>query len=104
GCHAALETDRTIGPSHLNYIDHNTGMKVHADSISSYEVLSPTCRQFSGPCQINGQPGTFTVQVCDNGEPGRNDTFSISLSTGYSAGGTLAGGNIQLHAPCAGKP
>lgn len=35
--------------------------------------------------------------VADNGEPGRSDTFEIILSTGYTAAGTLAGGNIQLH-------
>jgi len=40
----------------------------------------------------------YTVDVTDAGEPGRDDTFSITLSTGYSASGTLAGGNIKLHA------
>jgi hypothetical protein len=35
--------------------------------------------------------------VSDQGEPGRNDTFDLTLSTGYHASGTLAGGNIQVH-------
>jgi hypothetical protein len=40
----------------------------------------------------------FDVTVCDNGEPGKDvDTFTISMSDGYSAGGTLRGGNIQIH-------
>src|SRR5439155_74096 len=39
------------------------------------------------------------VVVSDNGEPGRSDTFSISLSNGYTASGKLAGGNIRLHTP-----
>jgi hypothetical protein len=45
----------------------------------------------------------YIVEVTDAGEPGRDDTFSIALSNGYSAGGKLAGGNIKLHAkpsPC----
>jgi hypothetical protein len=39
----------------------------------------------------------FKVYVEDNGEPGKNDVFKISLSNGYSAGGTLLNGNIQIH-------
>ena len=37
------------------------------------------------------------IDVADNGEPGRNDTFDIQLSNGYMAGGFQSGGNIQLH-------
>jgi hypothetical protein len=40
----------------------------------------------------------FEVDVCDNGEPGKDaDTFSILMSDGYSNAGTLGGGNVQLH-------
>jgi hypothetical protein len=32
------------------------------------------------------------------GEPGiGSDTFAIQIANGYSASGTLTGGNIQLH-------
>jgi hypothetical protein len=53
---------------------------------------------------MDGALGTALVQVTDNGEPGRNDLFSIRLSNGYNAGGDLGGfrkggGNIQLHKP-----
>ena len=53
---------------------------------------------------MNGQEGfTYEVDVTDNGEPGKNDRFSIRVSNAagylYTASGTLAGGNIQLHAP-----
>jgi len=56
----------------------------------------------TGTAEIDGQGGfTFDVTVADNGEPGRHDTFEITLSPGdYKASGTLAGGNIQLHRPC----
>ena len=51
--------------------------------------------------QVNVQDGfTYQVDVADNGEPGRNDTFALSLSSSYSASGTLSGGNIQLHLSC----
>lgn len=85
---------------HLTYIDHApSGPKVKGTGVTSYEVTGPTSRRISGTAEINGVGGfTYTVDVTDNGEPGRNDTFSITLSNGYSAAGTLAGGNIQLHA------
>jgi hypothetical protein len=37
------------------------------------------------------------IDVDDLGEPGNFDTFRIQTDSGYSAGGTLAGGNIQIH-------
>jgi hypothetical protein len=40
---------------------------------------------------------SFTVDVTDNGTPGILDTFSVSLSNGYSAGGNLTSGNITIH-------
>lgn len=87
---------------HFNYIDHNSGMHVKATSITEYVATGPTSRRFKGIAEINGVPGyTYDIEVADNGEPGRNtDTISISLSNHYSAGGRLAGGNIQLHRPC----
>lgn len=45
---------------------------------------------------VNGsQQVEFRVEIDDLGEPGRLDTFSISWS-GYAAGGTLNGGNVQI--------
>jgi len=84
---------------HLTYIDHGTGMKVKGTAVTDYVATGPTSRHISGTAEINGVSGSYTVDVTDAGEPGRDDTFSITLSNGYSASGTLAGGNIQLHAP-----
>jgi hypothetical protein len=85
---------------HLSYIDHGTRMKVKGTGVTSYEITGPTSRRIKGTCEINGQGGfTYQVDVSDNGEPGRNDTFAISLSNGYKASGNLGGGNIQLHTP-----
>jgi hypothetical protein len=97
--------DRSQTPVvHFNYIDHNTGMHVKATSVAGYVegTAGSTSRLFEGAAEIDGASGpTYSVEVADNGEPGRStDTFRISLSTGYTASGALAGGNIQLHKPC----
>jgi hypothetical protein len=90
---------------HLTYIDHGSnGIKVKGTSVTSYEIMGSTWRRIKGMAEVDGVGDIgYTVDVTDAGEPGRDDTFSITLSTGYSASGKLAGGNIQLHAkpnPC----
>jgi len=87
---------------HLTYIDHG-GTKVKGTAVTAYTVLDGTTRRIEGTAEVNGVGVTYTVDVADNGEPGRDDTFSIRLSNGYTASGKLAGGNIQLHlrpSPC----
>lgn len=87
---------------HLQYIDHGTGLKVKGTGVTAYAVTGPTSRHIEGTCEIDGTPGTYAIDVADNGEPGRGrDTFHLMLSNGYAAGPeTLDGGNIQLHTPC----
>lgn len=87
---------------HLNYIDHAPNApKVKGTGVTHYEVLDATTRRIEGTAEINGQPGfTYRVDVADEGEPGRSDRFTLSLSNGYSAAGDLAGGNLQLHNSC----
>jgi hypothetical protein len=86
---------------HLEYQDHGTGLKVHGTGVTAYAVTGPTMRHIEGTAEVNGQPGfTYQVDVADNGEPGRQDTFAINLSSGYTAADSLPGGNIQLHGPC----
>ena len=86
---------------HLAYIDHGAnGPQVKGTGVTAYDVVNTTTRHIEGTAQVNGQDGfTYQVDVADNGEPGRNDSFKLHLSTGYDASGTLAGGNIQLHVP-----
>jgi len=91
---------------HLTYIDHGqNGLKVKGTGVTAYTApdlkTHPTLRRIEGTAEVNGQSGfTYQVDVSDNGEPGRSDTFSLTLSNGYSASGSLDGGNIQLHQPC----
>jgi hypothetical protein len=86
---------------HLQYIDHGTRMKVKGTGVTGYMIVDSTLRHIEGTCEIDGASGyTYKVDVADKGEPGRNDTFSLALSNGKGASGTLAGGNIQIHSPC----
>jgi hypothetical protein len=83
---------------HLSYIDHGLGLKVKGLAVTAYEVTGPTSRRIAGTARVNGVDGFgYVADVSDNGEPGRADTFDLTLSNGYHAGGALAGGNIQLH-------
>jgi hypothetical protein len=87
----------------FNYVDHHLGMHVRATRIDVYgEGAAPNQRHFEGICQIDGQAGFgFVIDVADVAEPGAfQDSLSIQLSNGYSAGGLLTQGNIQLHDGC----
>jgi hypothetical protein len=100
GVHGGLRNGKLWGG--LNFLDHGNKMHVKSTAVTAYTVTGDKCRQIKFNVTINGNAGTATVDVCDNGEPGRNDTFSIKLSNGYTASGDLGGsrhggGNIQLH-------
>jgi fibronectin type 3 domain-containing protein/lysophospholipase L1-like esterase len=87
---------------HLNFKDQGTGMSVKATTITVYQTGStPNARHIEGTAAINGSDGfTFSADATDNGEPGTVDAFTLDLSNGYRASGTLGGGNIQLNSPC----
>jgi hypothetical protein len=74
-------------------------INLHSTGFYSLSVYSPTLAIFSGTATINGDSGhTFKVTIEDNGEPGKNDKFSIEIDGGtYSKSGTLTAGNIQIH-------
>jgi hypothetical protein len=91
------------GPGHPNGPQHNF------DDNQVY---------FGGPARyfVNAQWADgywFDVVAEDHGEPGRKDTYQITIRT-YANGqagnavfqtsGDLAGGNIQIHPPNAGHP
>jgi hypothetical protein len=61
-------------------------------------VVAGTHATFFGNATVNGQPTNYRIDVDDNGEPGKNrDTFKIQTGSGYTAGGTITGGNVQVH-------
>lgn len=94
----------------LTYLDKRANLIVGSVTIRNFckgggnlilARFSGTARldPFSETATVNGiRLDSFTVEVVDNGEPGRGaDTFSITLGSGYSASGVLTGGNIQIH-------
>jgi hypothetical protein len=83
----------------LTYIDHGTGMVVHATSFTTYTVVDANTRQVTGTCEVNGVGGfTFTAFLRDIAEPSTDDEFGIEIpAIAYIAHDRLAGGNIQLH-------
>jgi hypothetical protein len=86
----------------LSYHDHGrNGLKVKSTKVTSYIFIDAVTRQIEGVANVNGRGNfTYKVTVADNGEPGRNDTFKLELSNGYSASGVMQNGNIQLHTKC----
>jgi hypothetical protein len=83
---------------HVNFVDHASGLHVRSTDITAYIIVNATTRRIEGTAILNdGSTVTFVVIVTDNGEPGTADTFSISLSNGFTASGTLVGGNVQVH-------
>src|SRR2546430_11577205 len=88
------------GLGHLEYQDHGTGMNVHGTGVLSYGPPSPSlnlganAREITGTANVNGQSGfTYTVDLADNGEPGKGiDFFQITIhQTGYTYTYTAAG-------------
>jgi CSLREA domain-containing protein len=78
-------------------IDHGLGVHVHCKDVDALAVTG-THATFSGTATVNGTDTTYRIDVDDNGEPGAGrDTFQISTGTGYTAGGTLVHGNVQVH-------
>jgi len=79
---------------HLEYIDHGTGLNVHATEITAY-IFEDTGVDFDanghpvgrriicGTARTNLPDGdvNFAVRAQDNGEPGVNDNFDIKLTS-----------------------
>ena len=99
GVSGGIKNDKFWGQ--LSFNDHN-GTKVKSTGVTGYFVIDALTRQIDGTARLNGkEPVTYTVIVTDKGEPGRDDSFDLVLSNGYSISGTLiGGGNIQLHKNC----
>jgi hypothetical protein len=75
-------------------------MNVHSIRITAITCSNDrTQASIYGEATINGS-GThvFKIDVTDAGEPGTNDTYGITLDTGYQSGQhKLLGGNVQIH-------
>ena len=89
----------------LEYNDKPADVRIKVISYSGLLITGGGCganthAEFTGSAEVTHLGVTttenFTVRVDDCAEPGTADTFRIS-TTSYSNGGTLIGGNIQIH-------
>jgi hypothetical protein len=77
-------------------IDHNAGVRVKILDVSTFSIVG-THATFTGTAEVNGVVEKYRIDVDDLGEPGTGlDSFKV-VTDSYGAGGTLSGGNIQVH-------
>jgi hypothetical protein len=98
----------------VNYVDHENQFHVKSTRITGYlfDPASPNSRDICGWARINDQPQEvmFRVRLTDNGEPGVNDQFGITIDNWHTSGERFyrvsarslggdgkGGGNVQLH-------
>jgi Ice-binding-like len=80
------------------YQDHGIDLRMKSTSVSTYLEKGPNSRRIQGTAKINGQEGTFQLDVTD--AESVPSSFAIRLSNGYSASGDLTGGHIEIHRCC----
>ena len=91
---ATLTGNRVRGS--FTFSDPAAGLTITDASIRRLSINGNSAT-FTGRADLGGGNNvTFNVSVADNG-PGTSDTLSITVSKGYSAGGTLINGNIRIY-------
>lgn len=82
---------------YLTYYDFNTNTFVSRTKLRSLIINGDTAT-VSGVAGLEHGGGkvTFTAVLTDSSTDGTTDTFSISLSNGYTASRTLTVGNILI--------
>jgi hypothetical protein len=81
----------------LTYSDPNASVSFSRARLRKL-TIDGTTATVTGTATLDNGGGkvTFTVTAEDNSPDGSTDTFTISLSNGYSAGGTLTSGDISV--------
>ena len=79
------------------YVDQSINMAFRTVLIDSVNFNGNTVT-FKGTGTANGVETSYVISVQDNDTPTIGpDNFSITLGTGYSKSGPLAGGDIEIH-------
>lgn len=80
-----------------NLVDPSTHTKFKCLDVTTL-VESGTHATFFGNGTVDGVATTYRIDVDDNGEPGRgSDIFKIQTASGYTVGGIITSGNIQVN-------
>jgi hypothetical protein len=85
----------------LTFKDHGSNVSLKATSFKLLNI-SGNRAMISGYGTVNGVSNlAFTILVMDGGATGTSDIFIIQIPAwdGYSAGGILSGGKIQISTP-----
>ena len=80
----------------MSFSDPASGISFTAAKFSSL-TFNGNQAHITGTGKGGKKTISFTVDVTDNGFPGTNDFYSIHLSTGYSASGTVLTGDIFIN-------
>jgi len=91
----------TSPSGNLTFIDHSANVDLKASSFTLLYIQNNHA-VITGYATVNGETDVpFTLDVYDYGEPGSSDVFMIEIPalSGYMAGGTIGGGNIQISSP-----
>jgi len=97
GCKCDKDKDSSLR-GEVVYHDKGIDLRMKSTSVTAYLEKGPNSRRIQGTAEINGQDGTFQLDVSDN--ESAPDSFAIRLSTGYSASGEVKGGHIEIHKCC----
>ena len=88
--------DKTHSPGPTGTVslnDTSAPVTFESTQISSFTISGDDATA-KGSGSANGHPVTFTLRIHDH-----PDTFSLELSNGYTAGGPLKSGRVEIH-PC----
>lgn len=99
GFNVKYSSNDSFPSGNLQFVDHVNGLRLHASTFDLL-IIDGDHAIITGIGIVNGEVTVnFTLHVYDHGEPGSSDQFIIEIPTldGYSAGGTLSGGNITIH-------
>ena len=91
--HATLSGDRPSGS--ITFNDPSAIVAIRKAKVRTLTFSGNTAALGGNARLGDGTKVTYSVSVTDNGD-GSTDTFNISLSNGYSAGGTLTSGDISI--------
>ena len=80
------------------YIDHANNVRIKGKVLAA--TFLDGAGVLGGEYTVDGITGSFSVAIFDNGEPGADDEFYISITDGvydgYVNGGVIGGGNVKI--------
>ena len=96
---AATGNAKAPASGNNTYIDHGPDMFLNAKMPTVLAVICSENDTHGTIYAVTRSGDVARIDVQDLGEPGRNDTYSIVIDTGYASGERALdqGGNIQIH-------